>query len=204
MYPRKRGCMKKLLSLMLVFSLLFSISVSFADTNYKYQDGRLVRWAKPMLNICIKEPAYRLSGIEESVKYASDLWNSIDGIPKTRLNLNTYDCDIFIDYKMLPRQSQRYLATNTITNFRNGEISLSEINFNIRYDGQFGYASKSSLVYDIRSIVCHELGHALGLEGEPNNQESVMYEYTDLGKSSRRFLTLEDIRSIKKLYSGIF
>jgi len=197
--------MKKISALLLFIAILLVSLSSFGDTAYKYTGGNIIKWNRKVINICIKPDAYSLPNIKEATEYASNLWNSVSGIPKTHVNFETADCDIFIDYNYAPyHYNKDYLAMNTITNFLNGDIFSSRIEFNKFYDGKFGSAARNYSVYDVQSIICHELGHALGLEGEPNNSKSVMYEYTDLGVQARKKLTQEDIRSIKKLYANSF
>jgi len=53
--------------------------------------------------------------------------------------------------------------------------------------------------YDIESVVCHELGHVLGL-GHSSVTQATMYAYINSGDASKRTLHSDDIAGLNYLY----
>ncbi|HVT11190.1 MAG TPA: matrixin family metalloprotease [Fimbriimonadaceae bacterium] len=52
---------------------------------------------------------------------------------------------------------------------------------------------------DFESVCLHELGHALGLDHDPNNPQAVMYPFFEFGEQ-RRTLQAGDIAGVRSLY----
>lgn len=195
---------KKIISILTFFSLLTVTKVSLADTEYKYINGNIIRWYDRHVNVCIEESAKYIPNIESIVIQAMDTWSSIPSAPKLQLDRDRRNCMIHIKRGYLPKKwSFEPLAINVISAYRIGEIESSNITINKYFDGEFGDATKNKRMYDLLSVLSHEMGHALGLEEEYVDTHSVMYEKFKPGLTIKRDLQPADIRSINGLYSGI-
>lgn len=77
-----------------------------------------------------------------------------------------------------------------------GSISRAYITLNIRYPIS---TTGSPTDFDYQSVLTHELGHALGLDGS-SDREATMYESGRPGETKLRTLEADDIDGIQALY----
>jgi hypothetical protein len=59
-----------------------------------------------------------------------------------------------------------------------------------------------SQVFDLVHVSAHEVGHALALADEPNNEAALMYPYTRAGDASVRVPGSDDVDGIGQAYAG--
>jgi hypothetical protein len=196
-----------ILALFIIVSLIAVCSTAaYADTKYKYINGNIIRWRKPLLRICIDNEAYQIPDLSKAIDRSIALWESVPSSPRLYVGKYSLDnCQIFIKFDHIKDQwSYRPLAINVLSSYRNGELSYSTITFNKYYSGEFGDATKNKSVYDLFSVLSHEMGHALGLEEEYEDLKSIMYEKFEIGSATKRNLHRSDIRSITNLYGDLF
>jgi predicted Zn-dependent protease len=84
--------------------------------------------------------------------------------------------------------------------YRNDELVEADIGFNQakRWDSYRG-ATKPGLVYDLRRVALHELGHVLGL-GHPNDHGQTVVAMMNGTIGSLDSLTVDDIAGIEAIY----
>lgn len=79
-------------------------------------------------------------------------------------------------------------------NLENGRYILKNSNIKILQKTASGsFRSK----YQIRPVILHEIGHALGLEGHSSNKNDMLYHTTDYYKQN---LSKRDIETIRQIY----
>jgi Matrixin len=65
-----------------------------------------------------------------------------------------------------------------------------------------GSVTSPSQVFDLTHVSAHEVGHALALADEPNNEAALMYPYTRAGDASVRAPGSDDSDGIQQAYAG--
>jgi len=92
------------------------------------------------------------------------------------------------------------LAENSFWyNPHTGELLESDIKFNTNY----AWATDGSPhAYDLQGVLTHELGHALSLDDlySPGDSQKTMFAYADMGGTSQRTLSEDDMNGITYLY----
>lgn len=58
----------------------------------------------------------------------------------------------------------------------------------------------ASGAYDMQNVLTHEMGHALGLGEEMEDEEATMYAFSQPGETRKRELQLGDLEAIAELY----
>lgn len=193
--------LKKAIYFAVIFCTIFFTNITKAEGACRYANGFPIRWYESEITICVRQSASHLPEIKNIAMEAASLWSSIPESPRLRFSNQESDCKISLGMGSSPRGLPiEPLATNTAFNFPYGKIDHSEIVLNKIYDGQFGDASTSNFYYDLRSIVYHEVGHALGLEEEFSDTRSIMYLTFFKGSTIKRELTITDVRSVVGLY----
>jgi hypothetical protein len=68
--------------------------------------------------------------------------------------------------------------------------------------GGGGDASSQASAFDLQHVVTHEMGHALGLGDQRNDQAAMMYAYTMPGDATLRAPSSDDLDGLNSLYGG--
>lgn len=185
--------------LFFVIVLTFS-NLAFAEARLKYTDsGNLLTWKKNNLAICLSEEAKKIPSINEYFQIAINIWSPVKNFPKLRVSEQT--CDIYVDYKDFTCcGSIKPIAINVLNYYEYGEIIKATITINKHYQFVMGDATKRKEIYDLPGTIAHELGHAVGLEEDPDDKESIMHDINFIGKINKRFVKSGDISAINKIY----
>jgi predicted Zn-dependent protease len=194
--------MKKIIILCIVsFVLLFSnYSKAEAKSKLSY-NGENVIWKKKSLNICLEDSVKQIKNIEEYVNLAIKIWEPSKFFPKMKITTKDESCDIVFAYESFHCcYDVRPLAANKLTYNFNPEIIKATITINKYYEDFIGDAAENSNVYDLPSVIAHELGHAAGLDEDEEDSKSLMCKFYVKGSTSKRKINSSDLNSIKKLY----
>ncbi len=72
----------------------------------------------------------------------------------------------------------------------------------INQDAHFGDIHEDSESYDLQSVVTHEIGHFLGLDGHFADTSSTLFSCAFEGDASQRSPTEHDLHALEGLYDG--
>jgi hypothetical protein len=191
--------MKKI-QLLIVSLILIVSNTAFAEAALKYaESGNLMRWEKKNLTICLNDDVKKIPNIEVYFLQAIDAWSPVQAFP--RMELGNSSCDIYVLYKdFICCGNIRPLAINVLTHYQTGQIIKATITINKYYQYKMGDASVDAGIYDLPGGIAHELGHAVGLEEDLEDRQSIMYDTNFLGKTYKRFIKRGDIAAISKVY----
>jgi tetratricopeptide (TPR) repeat protein len=171
--------MRLLLSLFLLF--IFFCSVANSDGYFNRitmaSDGRIARFAHSPVTVYVPTPNVpegMSQAYVDDVEYALDQWS---GIAEGQLKFNRIDseeADIRISWtSSLPSGEADPLGEASLVQFDSGGFY---VNVSILMRGIPSTAT--SIHNEIRSILLHELGHAIGLWGHSRDPNDVMYYRT--------------------------
>ena len=82
---------------------------------------------------------------------------------------------------------------------QNGPNRNCDLLMCLGWNWECGPGNPSYGEYDIESVVCHELGHVLGL-GHSNTSQATMYYAISSGDASKRTLHQDDINGLNAIY----
>ena len=87
------------------------------------------------------------------------------------------------------------LATGGTLNFGIEGVSITESNILINSNLSYNYGSPTSGDYYLKSVLMHELGHAVGLDDNYDHTESIMY-YAYTGSTNISNYDLADLETL--------
>ena len=192
--------MKKI-QLLIISFVLFISNISFAEAQLKYtESGKVMHWEIKDLVICLNAEAKKIPNIENYFIQAIEAWKPAKNFPNMKLGEEF--CNIYVGYTdFVCCGNIRPLAINVLTYLQNGEILRADITINKYYKNIMGDATSSSReIYDLPGGIAHELGHAVGLEEDMTNPESIMFNTNFIGKTYKRFIKKGDISALNKIY----
>lgn len=105
-----------------------------------------------------------------------------------------------------PWESSALAATMVTYNAWTNEVQDADIVFNLESPGFRvfeGKAPAGELRYDVQNTITHELGHALGLMHNQEDELAVMYPSSAPGETSKRKLASDDIAGLAELYGKV-
>jgi tetratricopeptide (TPR) repeat protein len=171
-----------------ILALIFS-SVASADDYFNRitmaSDGRIARFAHYPVTVNIPPPNIPdnlKKFYVEDVEYALDQWSGISEGLLTFKRIDSEDADIRICWtdKMLSGEADP-LGEANLVQFDSGGFY---VNISILVRGI--PSSVKSLHKEMRSVLLHEIGHAIGLWGHSNDPNDVMYFRTKADYPTRR------------------
>jgi hypothetical protein len=102
-----------------------------------------------------------------------------------------------------PFAARNIAATVVTVNARTNEILDADIAFNLaewRFRVLEQPGSPTENIHDLQGVFMHELGHAVGLQHEPEVREAVMYPSAQAGELTKRTLSDDDRAGLIALY----
>lgn len=166
----------RILFIIIILAFL-CLSVASADDYFNRitmaSDGRIARFPHSPITVNIPTPniSDKLTKLYiDDVKYALDQWTSISEGQLKFKPINSDDADIRICWtdKMLSGEADP-LGEASLVRFDSGGFYVN-VSILVRE------ASSSALLHnDMRSVLLHELGHAIGLWGHSKDPGDVMY-----------------------------
>lgn len=192
--------MIKVYKILPLFAALFFAKETNAQNLVRHYKGNLVKWEKNKIFFCLDSSTLSLPGIEEYTDMSISTWSKIESTPT--IEISNSNCDVTLYYKLeVDDYNIPPLGTNLIHFNDSGVISWAKINVNSYYNNQLGDAKKNNKLYDVPSILAHEIGHILGLNEDLTSEDTVMNIVTRRGSIYKRNLSKKDILNIKYLYN---
>lgn len=182
-----------------ILSTLLYGNVAFSQNLIKYYKYNPIKWKKNIINVCLDDSAYRINNIENYLSIAVNTWSKSSCAPKLIITRENCDLTIFNQTEE-DKFDIEPLATNLMRYDDKSNIYFAKIVINDYYQKFFGDATKEKFVYDVPSILAHELGHAFGLSEYYGSDEITMSIKTYKGTINKRKLSEKDLSSIDKLY----
>lgn len=184
-----------------LFATLISVNSAYGEASPKITpDHKPIKWRKKNLNICLVKEANAIENINYVVIASMRTWNKLKFTPHFTFNDDL--CDVNIKYERLKGWADPVPLATTVVyyNSYDGETASAEIVINDYYSSRLGDSAINKSLYDLQSIVTHELGHALGLNEDLTDNVSSMYVLTERGTIHKRILNSSDISAISKVY----
>ncbi len=175
---KKKSLMKSILKLLII--ILFTAAPAFAATDYLDELDKVLYWDEPQnITVWVQPCKYSQIAYDAFIKWmkASDgCVRFVDAPSEHNANINVY----FVDVSYLHDGN----AVGTTTYHRNSPT--------------IKIAIKKYSRIEIESVLLHEIGHALGMQGHSKDLKSIMY-YSTASMAGRR-LTNKDAATIQKMY----
>ena len=186
------------------------------------QGGELVRWRRPNVAWTVDRSVRDVPGAEDAIKAASGAWTKRGGAPVLTVAAASaaeavlepgFDGTSAIFYAKDGFAPAGAALAVTLLSFddRTGEVLEADIVLNGKYQiGVVGAAAAKPTsasapgaeTYDVRRIVAHEMGHALGLSDEPARKDALMYLYIARAQALPAKPASDDLAGIAALYGA--
>lgn len=179
----------------LLLTALLGISAPAHAWEHTYTaDGHKVRWTRSEVTVGVGSLAS--VALRDATRHAVDEWAlATQGHLTVRL-ARAAEPDILI--LVVPdsdwRTSDENIALASVQHDGSGRVQRAWIEL------RASHALDDETPFDLRAVLTHELGHALGLAHEHNEPEATMAPTLPPGPSDRRYLHDDDIEGIQELY----
>lgn len=131
--------------------------------------------------------------VTEGMRVAAGYWPD----PRTgRANANSIIADDQWPFGAETIAVAIYTYNLALKSYVDTDIVLNTRDFRFATDGR-----KDAV--DVRNVLMHELGHALGLQHNPAEPRAVMYPSTWLGELTKRTLSRDDLEGLIALYASV-
>jgi uncharacterized protein (TIGR03382 family) len=123
------------------------------------------------------------------------------GAPEAGFELDAENDNAIVVVEDWPFEARNLAATVVTLNVKTNEIVDADIIINGEEAfGELGGERPGEARYDLQAMLMHELGHALGLQHNARDLDSVMYPSARPGDTARRDLGIDDVAALGTLY----
>jgi len=157
-------------------------------------DGHKVRWTQPEVSVGVASVAS--PALREATRHALEEWAlATDGRLAVR-EARAEQPDILVTVVRDEdwHSSSDYIALASVQHDGQGRVQRAWIEVRASHD------STEGATFDLRAVMTHELGHALGLAHEHQVPDATMAPTIAPGPSPRKHLHEDDIEGIHALY----
>ena len=183
-----------LLSLLLTLNCIAQVSDNYFERIAMVSDGRLTRFTKSPIAVYVEGLAVQGKKYAPDLQYALKEWEeSSEGILKFQLVNLPDGADILVSWvRNLESTDQEHtLGISELHRTGPNEFRV-EISVGLRHR-----KTRKPLTHDqMKIVLLHEFGHAVGLWGHSRDKEDAMYHAADASHPTQR-----DINTIKQVYS---
>lgn len=176
--------------------------------------GARVRWSDATVTMRIDPKLDQAMGkdqVRAALSMATDAWRGLPGVPRITLSDEPAPGYQFAArtngiYLMNPWPfPKEQLAVTVSTYASNGRM----IGADILVNGETEYALLSDgpdhtgmHQHDLGAVLTHEMGHVLGLDESPDDENATMWPYIRAGEVHQRTLSEDDEDGVTQAYAG--
>ncbi|MDB4941429.1 MAG: hypothetical protein JWP97_963 [Labilithrix sp.] len=177
------------------------------------ESGELVRWHAASVSMVVDRSVDHVRGAGDALTDAAEAWSHVGGAPRVTIderrvtrspgydgtNAVFYDADGFVT------SSGEALAVTVLSfDSATGSVLDADIVLNGKYKlGVVGDHGSDAQTYDVRRVIAHEMGHALGLSDELtlDAESALMYPYVPRDKVLAVTPASDDVAGLEALYA---
>jgi hypothetical protein len=209
----------------LAFAATFAFVVAGASEARAFEvkhsaEGELVRWKRANVTWAVDRSVRAVAGAESAIATAVDAWTERGGAPALEAggadgSLEPgFDGKNAIFYAGEGFEPAGDALAVTLLSFddRTGEVLDADIVLNGKYhlapiaavEARPSFAGvPEAATYDVRRVVAHEMGHALGLSDEPREEDALMYPYVPRARALPTSPNVDDLAGLTELYGAV-
>jgi hypothetical protein len=176
--------------------------------------GYNVRWWKQPIRMKVSsdlERSMEPGRARQAALIAAEAWRGLPGVPDLLIDEGSapgFDAERRTNGIYLARQwsyDPRRLAVTVSSYTPDGRLMGADIlingkeKFDLLSEDDSG---RRDSVFDLASVLTHEMGHVLGLDENPDDPEATMFPYTRANETHQRTLSEDDEEGVIELYSA--
>jgi hypothetical protein len=149
--------------------------------------------------------------VRDAAVMATEAWRGLPGVPDIYITDGQapgFDVERRSNgiYLMDPWPFDPERLAVTVSSYApNGKLVGADILINAEIDWALlseNDEDANHTLFDIASVITHEMGHVLGLDENVDDPTSTMWPYTPAGQTHQRTLSLDDEEGIIELYNA--
>ena len=182
------------LSLLLTFDGISEASDNYFDRVAMVSDGRLTRFTELPITVYVEGLEVQGKEYASDLRYALKEWEACsNGLVKFRLTYFPDGADILVSWVRTLEVADREHPLGVSELQRTGQ---DEFRVEMRIGLRDGRTRKSLTHEQMKTVLLHEFGHAIGLWGHSKDKTDVMYYAADALSPTQR-----DANTLKMVYS---
>ena len=200
-----------------------SLTSSFASA-YEIKhasSGALVRWNDKTVDLVVDSSVDEVPGASDALTSAIKAWSGKNGAPALKVEEPEGSLSPGFDGKNVvfynaagfePASGEALAVTVLTFDSDTGEVLDADIVLNGKYplgvvdDSTTSAQNKGArddIVYDVKRVMAHEVGHALGLGDELGKSTSLMYPYVPSDTTLMAKPASDDLDGLQTIYADV-
>ena len=214
------GAGPRIFTAMLIGALSLTSSVASAFVVKHASSGALVRWNDKSVDLVIDSSVDEVPGANDALASAITAWSGKGGAPALTVAQREGSLSPGFDGKNVvfynkagfePVSGEALAVTILTFDSDTGQVLDADIVMNGKYPlgvvdaSDAGLSTKTAgskdVVYDVRRVMAHEMGHALGLGDELGKDTSLMYPYVPSDTTLLAKPASDDVDGLSTIYA---